>query len=513
MLSTSASSPFSSNNKTRTHPSLPFRLVCSVGVITIFLFYYNSSLSETISQAASSSLKKTLFANRTAEARFNITNQRIITTASPTSSQTTSSSPTSSPASSRPASSPTSSPTTSSPTTSSPITSSPITSSPTEGGPNTSASNITQNPSSTNSETAGPSSVVPTAIYYANSRFNSSVAPSTTSPDDVVVYEYENCCLFRLSKENLVDKFTPEYFQTQTELRQRQMNDDTPLKYTDWLMIQSIWFPPTTTIKSPTDHVQTISLNCQTQWSMLVMNENDGQYLFRHMANILNMNMEMKKKPDTWFPYVEGGEQPSLPRILQLGDSISQGIWEQTNAIVASLPGKKANIRNSPANCKNFNRYKEDDGLLHWLGDCPWDLVQFNVGQWFRPTNRTYWQDEYEHGFRFVVTTIREHSPQAKIVFALTTPSPFDSNATYPDEATCPNYDKFHKQGFIPALNDFARSLADELGDVHINDRFSAILPTLGKYQRECDIHYHDRGYTLMAQHDWFIFSSILNLE
>ena len=112
---------------------------------------------------------------------------------------------------------------------------------------------------------------------------------------------------------------------------------------------------------------------------------------------------------------------------------------------------------------------------------------------------------------KWVVERIREHSPMAPIVFAMTTPSPFDSNATIPEESTCPHYNRFHKAGLVQNQNNVVRSIATELNIV-INDRYSIMQPVLAEYQKPCDIHFSESGYQRIAKHDWSIFVSLLGL-
>ena len=189
-----------------------------------------------------------------------------------------------------------------------------------------------------------------------------------------------------------------------------------------------------------------------------------------------------------------------------LGDSISMGVARLTKELYASE--QRVALHGAPVNCGGFKLY--DNDLLNWLGNCPWDLVQFNVGMHFHPTFPN-WPKDYATRIEGVVNQIRQHSPLAHIVFALTTPSPYDSNATIPDKETCANYYLFHQAGWVEKQNDIVRSLAVEL-NIILNDRYSLIQPVLGEYQKPCDIHFLDPGYELMARQDWSVFASVLGL-
>src|SRR5258708_5818862 len=72
--------------------------------------------------------------------------------------------------------------------------------------------------------------------------------------------------------------------------------------------------------------------------------------------------------------YVQIADDPKLPRVLILGDSISIGY---TLPVRKLLEGK-ANVHRPADNCGPSN-----SGLLlldKWLGDGKWDVIHFNFG-------------------------------------------------------------------------------------------------------------------------------------
>ena len=104
--------------------------------------------------------------------------------------------------------------------------------------------------------------------------------------------------------------------------------------------------------------------------------------------------------------------------------------------------GNFSNLHGAPTNCHGFEAY--DEHLDDWLGDCEWDIIQFQVGHHFHATAETAWQP-YLDGFARTAARMRAHSPKAHLVFALTTPSPFDSFDTTPaNDTVCPHYHLFH---------------------------------------------------------------------
>lgn len=236
---------------------------------------------------------------------------------------------------------------------------------------------------------------------------------------------------------------------------------------------------------------------CRNEWKKTVLSatgRNPSNASFYAQA-FINKNLEYDS-----FRYVR--DNPNLPRILFLGDSVSRGAWVEIYNLFNSL--SLANIHGAPDNCGGFSIY--DKYLSDWLGECPWDIIQFNVGLHFHSSDL----HEYEVALTKVVQQLRNHSPKASIVFALTTPSPFDSNKTLPNRSTCKNYHYFFQQGFVSALNEVARDVIGPKLDVTISDRYQAVHPLLERYQNPCDVHFTREGYEVLARNDWNLLSKLL---
>lgn len=221
----------------------------------------------------------------------------------------------------------------------------------------------------------------------------------------------------------------------------------------------------------------------------------------QNLREVLN---ELKEGQVRSYPLAEntGG----LPRVLMLGDSVTRDIVVQMKSINNSV----ASIQGAPTNCAGFSRYKS--GLDQWLGWCAWDVIQFNVGMHFKPQggkNSPPWQKVYREELVSIVQSIRNHSPSARLVIALTTPSPRDSEATMPQPENCPHFNLFHKPGFVTAMNEIAIAVALEYG-LAINDRYSAIFPVLGNYQIECNIHFTEEGSRYLAEHDVQVIAGLI---
>ena len=233
---------------------------------------------------------------------------------------------------------------------------------------------------------------------------------------------------------------------------------------------------------------------CRNEWKKFVLNvigSNNSFYAQLFVKNNLEYNS---------FRYVH--DDPNLPRILFLGDSVSRGIWTEVYNLYHPL--SLANIHGAPDNCGGFQQYEKH--LLDWLGECPWDIIQFNVGLHFHSSDL----NEYEKQITNVVQQLKNHSPDASIVFALTTPSPFDSYGTFPNRSNCKNYDKFHKKGVVPALNKAILDVITPKLNLTVVDRYRAVQPLLEKYQNPCDVHFTRQGYQELARNDWNTVSKLL---
>ena len=175
----------------------------------------------------------------------------------------------------------------------------------------------------------------------------------------------------------------------------------------------------------------------------------------------------------TAWDWVE--DDPKLPRVLLIGDSVSRGY---TLSVRRTLAGR-ANVHRAPENCgPTANGLKKLDV---WLGDGKWDVVHFNFGL---HDSRTPVAD-YEQRLRAIVAGLKKTG--ATLVWASTTPRPADG-----------------KEG--PALvaavverNEIAARVMDENG-VPVDDLFTFITPHLAKVQNPKDVHFNAEGYDLLGK-------------
>jgi acyl-CoA thioesterase-1 len=132
-------------------------------------------------------------------------------------------------------------------------------------------------------------------------------------------------------------------------------------------------------------------------------------------------------------------DDPQLPRILLIGDSISMGY---TPLVREALAGK-ANVHHPQENCEDTGR-----GLAHlddWVGAKKWDVIHFNfglhdlkyidsAGKMVRPDTgkQVRGVEAYEENLRRLVARLK--TTGAKLVWGSTTPVPAGSNGRVPGD-------------------------------------------------------------------------------
>lgn len=170
-------------------------------------------------------------------------------------------------------------------------------------------------------------------------------------------------------------------------------------------------------------------------------------------------------------------DDPRLPRVLLIGDSVSRGY---TQAVRKELAGK-VNVHRAPANCgPTASGLKNLDA---WLGDPAkkWDAIHFNFGI----HDRALAADVYEKNLDELVT--RLEAAGAKLVWASTTPIPPD---TKDGEAAT--------KAVVEKNKIAARVMQKH--HVVIDDLHAWILPDLAKFQNPKDVHFSSVGYERLAQ-------------
>ncbi|MDF1858944.1 MAG: SGNH/GDSL hydrolase family protein [Verrucomicrobiales bacterium] len=167
-------------------------------------------------------------------------------------------------------------------------------------------------------------------------------------------------------------------------------------------------------------------------------------------------------------------DDPNLPRVLLIGDSISRGY---TRAVRREMKGE-ANVHRAPANCgPTATGLKKLD---IWLGNGKWSVIHFNFGIHDRKTP----PEEYQERLREIVTRLK--ATGAVVIWASTTPVPTDWKEG-PEMAAA-----------IAEKNQIAAKVMKENG-VEINDLFTFITPHLEETQNAGDVHFGSKGYDLLG--------------
>lgn len=209
--------------------------------------------------------------------------------------------------------------------------------------------------------------------------------------------------------------------------------------------------------------VATLSADRQA-WEK-VLQENLGNFYLP-----IHQKEKIMGRSNAW-DFVE--DDPTLPRVLLIGDSVSRGY---TQAVRRELSGK-ANVHRAPANCGPTKAGIDKLGV--WLGDGKWDLIHFNFGIHDRATPIP------EYRARLSQIVDRLAATGAKLVWAATTPIP-DVAATKQTAAS------------IVERNEVAAALMKEKG-VAVNDLFAAMTPHLAEYQPPADVHFTGPGYDFLG--------------
>ena len=198
---------------------------------------------------------------------------------------------------------------------------------------------------------------------------------------------------------------------------------------------------------------------------VLEQNLGNGFYLPIHKRDFV-------KGASTAWDFV--ADDPKLPRVLLIGDSVSRGYTLPTRAALAG----KANVHRAPENCgPTANGLKKLD---IWLGEGKWDVIHFNFGIHDRATPLADYTD------RLAQILARLQATGAKIIWASTTPIPDDP-------------EKKQTAASIIERNRAAAELMARHG-VAIDDLCTAITPQLATLQNPKDVHFTAAGYDFLGR-------------
>jgi acyl-CoA thioesterase-1 len=203
-------------------------------------------------------------------------------------------------------------------------------------------------------------------------------------------------------------------------------------------------------------------------------------FFFLLCALVTTVFAQKPAKPDALAPIED---QPGLPRVLLIGDSISIGYTKP----VRDLLKDKANVHRIPA-----NGGPTKNGVANidkWLGDGKWDVIHFNWGihdlKHMPDGKRQVEPEDYEKNLRALVAKLK--ATGAKLIWATTTPIP-------EGELNPPR-----TFGKVPEYNEIALRVMKENG-VSVDDLNAAITPHLAEMQIPKDVHYKPEGYATLGK-------------
>ncbi|WP_411827865.1 SGNH/GDSL hydrolase family protein [Luteolibacter sp. AS25] len=209
----------------------------------------------------------------------------------------------------------------------------------------------------------------------------------------------------------------------------------------------------------------------------------------------------MAKRPE--FAYVENN--PALPNVLIYGDSISIGYTQY----VRKKLGTEANLyrlhKNGSYSDVFIPAMKEmhdamTDGKLDKPWKFQWDVIQFNVGMHdltmikpdgkdSEPASRTS-IEQYKKNLRDILAYLEELAPDAKLIFATTTPVP---EGAFKPRRIAGDAEKYN-QAALEVLADHP--------EVIINDLFTLTKPNQSKWWSEPgNVHYKKVGSNAQGEH------------
>ena len=197
-----------------------------------------------------------------------------------------------------------------------------------------------------------------------------------------------------------------------------------------------------------------------------------------------------KRKPNPVFAPVK--DNPKLPRVLLIGDSISIGYTLPTRDFLKG----KANLHRIPTN--GGPTTKGLASIDEWLGNRKWDLIHFNWGlhdlKYMGPNGETLFPkekggkpqvpiDAYEKNLDKLVTRLKKTG--AKLIWRNTTPVPPGSKGRYVGDSV-----KF---------NTAAARVMKKHG-VPTHDLFTMSKKRMKEIMRPANVHYTPEGSKVLGK-------------
>ena len=170
-------------------------------------------------------------------------------------------------------------------------------------------------------------------------------------------------------------------------------------------------------------------------------------------------------------------DDPALPRVLLIGDSISIGYEVPVRKMLTG----KANVHRVPGNAG-----PSSNGVFlidSWLGEKKWDVIHFNFGlhdlKRLSDGKHQVGPEAYERYLRLVVERLQKTG--AKLIWASTTPVP-EGKVSPP-----------RVPADVAAYNEIALRVMRE-NSIPVDDLYAFALPRLKDIQQPVNVHFTAEG-------------------
>lgn len=176
-------------------------------------------------------------------------------------------------------------------------------------------------------------------------------------------------------------------------------------------------------------------------------------------------------------------DDPALPRVLLIGDSISIGYTVPVREMLKGV----ANVHRIPENGGPTIRGLEN--IKTWLGDGKWDVIHFNWGlhdlKYMEDGNHQVPLEQYKKNLTQLVKILK--STPAKLIWCSTTP--------VPEGDVSPK----RVPGDVADYNAAAKQIMAE-NKIPIDDLYAYALPRLKEIQQPVNVHFTGEGSKTLAR-------------
>ena len=240
----------------------------------------------------------------------------------------------------------------------------------------------------------------------------------------------------------------------EAQMQNKYLDKITPAEYTKWVAY----------VKSRSPEEQA--------WLRTLETSLGSFYGPPYMKDLINHRV--KPETDGWA-YVK--DDPTLPRVLIIGDSISRSYTAPARMALAG----KANVHRAPANCgrtENFFLYGGDNWLLQ-NGSKKWDVITVNFGIHDNGKSPQW----YTANLKAIFKSLRETG--ATILWVSTTPWSKPGDPAGTDRS-------------LP-VNEAANRLAKEEG-IKVIDMHGIMINDVATLQAKDHTHFGEEGATKMGE-------------